>query len=590
MPPAVSRFASSLSLLFLLSILPLSPVHAGDTWSNIAPGIDRLYRTTGDPMIIHLVVVDLTRPEIWLRATKEEERGRTVGSFASLVGATVAINGDWFDYDGYYPVGMAMGDGWGWTGYTDTVDWSFFACNVTKECGVDPAGNAAGWTPRWWNVVGGNGAVLLIDGVPMYYEDAFYSSDRHPRSAIGVSADGNTLFLVVVDGRIDASIGMTFNEMTSLLQEFGAWDGMMLDGGGSSTLVVNGSPVNNPSDGSQRVVSNHLGVMSWYGADSRCTGIDNGKYCLDATRLATCEGGFYEEGDCGYFGLTCEESGDFAYCVDPRCTNGGQAGLCPGGTLLGWCTDGVYYEGDCAGYGLSCAEAWGTAWCAGAFYQGVVQESSFPMPGAGTVDLSTGETVTGTFEVLNTGLSTWTPGGTFLAPVPRDQASALADSSWISPTRAATLAVEVPPGSVGSFSVTLRGNSAGDVTQYFGLLQEGVTWFADYPGGGGPTEDAMGLTAHVTDSGNSGGDDDDATGVPGDDDGNADDDDDGLVRQPWDGSGCGCSEGMMRENPRKIEVLMWTVGVVVAWRRRRSGGSAADGKGKGGLLLPTCRR
>jgi len=60
-----------------------------------------------------------------------------------------------------------------------------------------------------------------------------------PRTAAGVSRDGRTLILVVVDGRQEGiSEGMTILELGKLLREFGAHEGLNLDGGGGSILVV----------------------------------------------------------------------------------------------------------------------------------------------------------------------------------------------------------------------------------------------------------------------------------------------------------------------------------------------------------------
>ncbi|WP_433748367.1 phosphodiester glycosidase family protein [Falsibacillus pallidus] len=78
-----------------------------------------------------------------------------------------------------------------------------------------------------------------------YYHFALY---RHPRTLVGVKADGHIL-LVTIDGRNPKnSIGVNFEESAELLKELGAVDGMNLDGGGSSTMVVNGKLVNHPSD------------------------------------------------------------------------------------------------------------------------------------------------------------------------------------------------------------------------------------------------------------------------------------------------------------------------------------------------------
>jgi hypothetical protein len=75
-----------------------------------------------------------------------------------------------------------------------------------------------------------------------------FATDRHPRTAIATLEDGRAL-LVVVDGRQPSlSIGMTLAELASMLIELGAVEAINLDGGGSTTMVVNGRIVNHPSD------------------------------------------------------------------------------------------------------------------------------------------------------------------------------------------------------------------------------------------------------------------------------------------------------------------------------------------------------
>ena len=69
--------------------------------------------------------------------------------------------------------------------------------------------------------------------------------------------------MAVVDGRATGRIGMTCDELSALLAEMGADDGMNLDGGGSTTMWLRGPGVLNfPSDGSQRTVGNHLGIRA----------------------------------------------------------------------------------------------------------------------------------------------------------------------------------------------------------------------------------------------------------------------------------------------------------------------------------------
>jgi exopolysaccharide biosynthesis protein len=93
---------------------------------------------------------------------------------------------------------------------------------------------------------------------------------REPRTAIGMNSNGRYFYLVVVDGRQPFySDGATFVELAQLLFDQGAFFAMALDGGGSSTMVIqdeNGESVilNSPIDhyipGSERPVANHFGV------------------------------------------------------------------------------------------------------------------------------------------------------------------------------------------------------------------------------------------------------------------------------------------------------------------------------------------
>ncbi|HSF99472.1 MAG TPA: phosphodiester glycosidase family protein [Vicinamibacterales bacterium] len=71
---------------------------------------------------------------------------------------------------------------------------------------------------------------------------------RHPRTLVGVDRRG-FIWLVAVDGRRpDHSVGMTFSELDRLAGRLGLTDALNLDGGGSTTMVVNGQVVNRPSD------------------------------------------------------------------------------------------------------------------------------------------------------------------------------------------------------------------------------------------------------------------------------------------------------------------------------------------------------
>jgi hypothetical protein len=86
-----------------------------------------------------------------------------------------------------------------------------------------------------------------------------FSRARHPRSALGISRDSATLYLVAVDGRQQTSVGMTLEELADAMIALGAFEAMNFDGGGSTALVVRDSIVNVPSDTSgERAVGNVL--------------------------------------------------------------------------------------------------------------------------------------------------------------------------------------------------------------------------------------------------------------------------------------------------------------------------------------------
>lgn len=84
-----------------------------------------------------------------------------------------------------------------------------------------------------------------------------FSTERHPRTAL--AWNDTHLFMMVCDGRCPGSVGMTFQEMADFLTgTLGATDAVNLDGGGSSTLWVDGQVRNVPSDscGTERAVAN----------------------------------------------------------------------------------------------------------------------------------------------------------------------------------------------------------------------------------------------------------------------------------------------------------------------------------------------
>lgn len=104
---------------------------------------------------------------------------------------------------------------------------------------------------------------LARDGAPW---PGLQDSERAPRTAAGLSADGRTLHLLTVDGRQEASVGATLAELGRLVVELGIPQAVALDGGGSTQMVRRArggslAVVNSPSTSPLRRVADGLAVL-----------------------------------------------------------------------------------------------------------------------------------------------------------------------------------------------------------------------------------------------------------------------------------------------------------------------------------------
>ncbi len=89
-----------------------------------------------------------------------------------------------------------------------------------------------------------------------------FSENRHPRTGIGFSKDSSTVYFITVDGRQSHSRGMSLNEFAECMIDEGVYQGLNLDGGGSTVMLINNKIVNKPSDATgERKVGNCLVVL-----------------------------------------------------------------------------------------------------------------------------------------------------------------------------------------------------------------------------------------------------------------------------------------------------------------------------------------
>lgn len=88
---------------------------------------------------------------------------------------------------------------------------------------------------------------------------AFYgwSRQRNPRTPAGIDAEGR-LVLATAAGRQTESVGMSLPETAELAESLGLVEAMNLDGGGSTTMVLDGEATNSVSGSAERPVGDAI--------------------------------------------------------------------------------------------------------------------------------------------------------------------------------------------------------------------------------------------------------------------------------------------------------------------------------------------
>ncbi|MBR6333436.1 MAG: phosphodiester glycosidase family protein [Bacteroidales bacterium] len=208
-----------------------------------------------------------------------EPRRTVTSTIAKKHGALAAINGSFFDMDLHNPVcylridSVEVGIN---TPGSDTVHRKYYQYGALvlnhDSLLIIKTDSARLWerTLPYPDIMT-SGPLLLKDGQrESYRTDRTFVTNRHPRSAVGIRPDGTILFLTV-DGRIKESAGMSLDELTKTLLWLGCTEAINLDGGGSTTLYVDGFPwdgiVNCPVNNGrfdhkgERAVSNILMVI-----------------------------------------------------------------------------------------------------------------------------------------------------------------------------------------------------------------------------------------------------------------------------------------------------------------------------------------
>jgi Phosphodiester glycosidase/PEP-CTERM motif len=240
--------------------------------------------TVVNTSVAYIERIDLTAPGIGFTTTPAsgplETTSQSTSQFLQSTGAEVAINANFFSDVAATPspedlLGLAVSNG------TVVAPQSFGSNDAaasllitkTNAATISPAGSTPVDLSNVFNAVSGN--QIVTDGVntsavtPTGAPHDPLGLD--PRTGIGLSEDGRYLYLIAIDGRQPGySVGVTTSDEAALMIDLGIFDGLNLDGGGSTALVEAGPGgsadlIDSPSGSFgvvERLDGNNLGVFA----------------------------------------------------------------------------------------------------------------------------------------------------------------------------------------------------------------------------------------------------------------------------------------------------------------------------------------
>ena len=313
-------------IAIVLAVGALASPSAAREWQVTQPfvGVTYIDRTVMEPRPLHMHVaqIDLDAPGIAFKVSppggdREVIRQSTL-AFLTEQRAQLAINGHFFlpfpsDDRTAWVIGLGASEGRVFSAF-EIPEQTYALVAFAPAINLDRNNHASivTYDPAYadqqhvrekvslWNVVAGSSQIVTAGAasVPAYRDDNHFDAELDPggpgnysnarawadvttaRTAIGLSKDRRTLTLFTVDvgggppsreaPRGTGSEGMRLSEVASvLIRDFGVFDALNLDGGGSTTMAMEDpvtgtrSIVNTSSDNTQgRVVATSLAVFA----------------------------------------------------------------------------------------------------------------------------------------------------------------------------------------------------------------------------------------------------------------------------------------------------------------------------------------
>lgn len=278
----LKMLASVLVLLIVgiaCALITTSSAEPARSTEQLYKGVTYIKELRTDPrdMVIHIVKINVARGGIRPLVTPPDRpksdqpyNARTTSEFAKKFKLQLAINGGgfrpWYDYKLFYfphsgdkvsPLGTTISENFSFNASEDQ-ELPLLMFGGTRPVEIGYIASKAEYAV--------SGTRLLVDNGEI--TEGLDSRKLAPRTTAGVDKKGQTLIIVIVDGRQSGySKGITLKEIAQILLENGAERALELDGGGSSTLVLNrdgnpvvlNSPVHRGIPGIERPVATHIG-------------------------------------------------------------------------------------------------------------------------------------------------------------------------------------------------------------------------------------------------------------------------------------------------------------------------------------------
>ncbi|MET0208242.1 MAG: phosphodiester glycosidase family protein [Burkholderiaceae bacterium] len=215
-------------------------------WSAVGGQAGLLYeRDASRPgQVLHWLRLDLQDPALRLELTPPQERGRPLDGFSGSPDALAVLNASFFSKT-FEPRGLTMSQGEAWSPVMADQASPLIACDKRPRCGLQLQPPYA-LSPETWMAVAGT-PWLIRDGRTRLPDDdatcPAFCAMTHPRTAAGLDASGRYLTLVLAEGRRGEVAGLRLAELAALMAARGVHQAFNLDGGGSSSLLLEGCSV-----------------------------------------------------------------------------------------------------------------------------------------------------------------------------------------------------------------------------------------------------------------------------------------------------------------------------------------------------------